>query len=55
MNEIFFISEGKNNNITPNDIEVGQLRVGVINQKYFPNDNCGINKKIFLQINRRTN
>ncbi len=51
MNKIFFIPD-KNNKITPNDIEVGQLRIGVSNKKYFPNEDCDI--KIIIESEEYT-
>ena len=44
MNELFFIpdSSERNTSITSNDIELGQLRIGIRNKKYFPNEDCEI-------------
>tara|TARA_Y100000310_G_C20591702_1_gene768417 strand:- start:114 stop:425 length:312 start_codon:yes stop_codon:yes gene_type:complete len=44
LKEIFFIPDKseRDNEITPNDIKLNQLRVGVNNKKYFTNEDCTI-------------
>ncbi|MFH1590949.1 MAG: hypothetical protein ABIC95_03395 [archaeon] len=48
MNEQFYIPDTceRNNKITTNDMNQGNLRIGVNNKKYFPIEDCDIKIKI---------